>query len=195
MNKGNIIRSVFWGTILLICLILGITGVVYNIKINSTYKDDLTSIVKIFNSNDLIKDYRKIDNMITAELKRNKIKVTSKGVVTLEYIYYLENGKLVTTYDKDNSLANNITMILADSISVLYGQPSGSIYPLYNSEEIFDYKLSEGIEYNEKEKKVSLSLTNPIINYNYDENPEENPKTENDINEDTDTNQNDNLTN
>jgi len=180
MNKGNVIRSIFYGLIALILFTLGIMGIIYRIRITNTYKPDLEQIVKIFNSNSLIKEYRLHDNIITATYKGRKIEIKSEGVFSKEYTYYLKNGYLISEFNESDTLGSNILMILTDSISVNNGFKSGEIYSLFNKEELYNYKLIEGIEINKEEQTVKLSLTNPIYYIDTDNNEESNePETDN----------------
>ena len=67
MNK-NIIRSIFWGTIALISLILGIMGLIYNNRILNIYKSDLQNITTLFNNATVIRNYEEVNTKITASV-------------------------------------------------------------------------------------------------------------------------------
>ncbi len=188
MNK-NIIRSIFWGTIALISLILGIMGLIYNNRILNIYKSDLQNITTLFNNATVIRNYEEVNTKITASVKGKKIIVKTDGILEDEYIYKLKRGYLEITVSSNDSLSRIITMVLADSVAITKGQEEGDTYPLFNNGDTLNYKLEDGISYTlDKENYIiRINLDNYIVKQdNYiDENeiPEDN--TDTDINEET----------
>lgn len=164
MKKANIIRSIFWGIIMLITLSLGIVGVVYNIKSFNDSESDLKRIIEIFNDNQTIKDYEKVDTKINASLKGKNIIVEVKMATTKTYKFNFKRDYLETNIETDDSLGNVIVMVLADSISVNKGGFEGDTYNSFTTKEIYEYTLDEGIEYktlNDREQ-IKISLKNSI---------------------------------
>ena len=186
MNK-NIIRSIFWGSIALILLILGVMGCIYNNRILNTYNNSLEAITEIFNNSKTIRNYETVNTIIKAEVKGKKIIVTADGVLKNEYVYKLKRGYLETTLENNDSLSKIILMVLADSIAVNKGQEREAIYPLFNNDTLLSYKLKDGIEYKKDNENyiVKLSLDYYIFNEaeeNIEDNTEENtPEIDNDI--------------
>jgi len=77
MKKANIIRSIFWGLLALISLILGILGLLEYNKIFNNKKQDLESIIKIFNSSKMVEEYQNVDSTIKAYLDGKNIVANS----------------------------------------------------------------------------------------------------------------------
>ncbi|MCI8330501.1 MAG: hypothetical protein HFE04_00195, partial [Bacilli bacterium] len=128
MKKANIFRSIFWGLIMLILLALGILGVIHNINSYQEKKNDLEKIVTIFNNNNTIKEYEKVDTKIKATIDGKNIIVNCKTVTNKEYIFTFKREHLETNIAKDDTLGRAIIMVLADSISVNKGNFEGDTY-------------------------------------------------------------------
>lgn len=165
MKKANIIRTIFWGFITLICLTCAVSGLVYNNVLFKNRETDLKNIVEVFNNTKVIKNYENVDTTITAQLDGKNIKILYEGVETKEYKYKLKNGYLQTEIKDNDSVGKIILMVLADSIGVTKGQNEGEIYTLFNNDTVLTYKLKDGIEYKNKDNSsiVKLNLDNHIL--------------------------------
>lgn len=166
MKKANIIRSIFWGTIALIALVLGILGLLEYNKIFKNSKQDLENIIKIFNNSQIIKEYQNVDTEITASLKGKNIKIEYIGLETKTYNFKLKNGYLEVKINKNDTVGNVILMVITDSIAISKGQIEGNTYPLFKNNLIYNYKLTDGIEVNtsRSEYKVKISLNQYLTN-------------------------------
>ena len=174
MNKGNIIRSIFWGFVLILFLVLGTVGIIRENKIYNEYKNELSILSKNFNQNEIIENYKQVNNEITSKIKDKKIIITSKSIETTEYVFKLKNGYISTEIDKNDTFGKTIVMAIADSIAVNKGLPMGSTYSIFNDNTVLQYKLNDGIEYKNKKDSyiINISLINPIINNNNNQNNE-----------------------
>lgn len=164
MKKANIIRSIFWGLIMLITLSLGITGVIHNIKSFNDSESDLKRIVEIFNNNQTIKDYENVDTKIKASLKGKNIIIEAEMATTKTYKFNFKRDYLETNIETNDALGNVIVMVLADSISVNKGGFEGDTYNAFTTKNVYEYNLDEGIEYktlNDREQ-IKISLKNSI---------------------------------
>lgn len=171
MKKANLLRTIFWGFISLICLTCAISGLIYNNMLFKDRETDLKNIVEVFNNTKVIKNYENVNTSIIARLDGKNIKILYEGVETKEYKYKLKNGYLQTELDDNDAIGKIILMVLADSIAINKGQNEGEIYTLFNNDTVLAYKLSEGIEYKEKDNSsiIKLNLDKHILRKEVDE--------------------------
>ena len=164
MKKANIFRSIFWGLIMLILLALGILGVIHNINSYQEKKNDLEKIVTIFNNNNTIKEYEKVDTKINAAIDGKNIIVNCKTVTNKEYIFTFKREHLEINIAKDDTLGRAIIMVLADSISVNKGNFEGDTYNTFTDNKVDNYTLEDGIEFKNTNDRqtVKISLENPV---------------------------------
>ena len=159
----NIWRIVFWGIICMLCLSAGIFGIIYNNQNFNKRKDDLLNIVKTFNSNQLINEYKKININLNSNLQDKNLVVTYTGNISNEYTFKLKNNYLETTINKSDNIANIVVMLIADSISTIHGEKQNSINDLFDNN-IYNYKFEDGISFIDKSNKylVKINLDNYI---------------------------------
>lgn len=166
-KKAYIIRTIFWSFITILLLASGIIGLIYNNEIFNTRKDELNSIIKIFENSKIIKNYESIAAKITAELKGKNISITYNGAKKETYSFKLKNGYLETNIEKNDSIGRIIVMVLTDSIAINKGRPEESTYIVFNDENILKYKLNDGIEYklkNNNTYNIKINLDKYLIN-------------------------------
>ena len=159
MKKANIFRSIFWGLIMLILLSLGIVGVLHNINSYKEKEKDLERIVTLFNNNSTIKDYEKVDTKIKASIEGKNIIIDCKTVTDKEYIFTFKRSYLETNIAKDDTLGRVIIMVLSDSISVNKGNFEGDTYDMFTNNIVDDYKLKDGIEFNDKNDRQTVKIS------------------------------------
>jgi len=141
MKKANILRSIFWGLIMLIVLSLGIIGLVYNINSFKDKENDLNKIVEIFNSNQTIKEYEKVDTTIKASLKGKNIIVEHSAATTKTYTFKFKRNYLETNIEKDDTIGRVILMVIADSIAVNKGSFEGNTYNFFTNGDVDNFTL------------------------------------------------------
>ena len=166
-KKANILRAIFWGVITVILISAGVVGVMYNNEILNSRKDELESIIKIFENSKTVKNYESIDAKITAKFKGKNIRVTYNGAKIEMYDFKLKDGYLETNIDKNDSVGRIIVMVLADAIAVNYGMPEESTFLIFNDDNILKYKLVDGIEYklkNNNTYNVKINLDTYLVN-------------------------------
>ena len=189
MKKENLFRTIFWGFITLICLTCAVSGLIYNNILFKNRETDLKNIVEVFNNTKVIKNYESVNTSIIARLDGKNIKISYEGVEIKEYKYKLKNGYLQTELENNDAIGKIILMVLADSIAINKGQNEGEIYTLFNNDTVLTYKLSEGIEYKEKDNYsiIKLNLDKHILRQETDEIIDDTPN----INEDNENIEND----
>lgn len=162
---NNIWRIVFWGIICIICICLGVFGVIYSNRIFNEKKSTLENIVSSFNLNEILNDYKKININFNAELNKKDIVIKSTGKNENEYTFKFKNTYLETKISKSDSLGEIVVMLVAGSISNIHGEEQNSINSLFNKD-IYNYKLKDGIEFTDKTDSyiVKLSLDNYLKN-------------------------------
>ena len=162
---NNIWRIIFWGLICIICICLGVFGVIYNNKIFNEKKPTLENIVSSFNSNELLYEYKKINVNLNAELNKKDIVIKSTGNHSNEYTFTFKNTYLETKISKSDSFGEVVVMLVTGSISTIHGEEQNSINTLFNKD-IYNYKLKDGIEFIDKTDSyiVKISLDNYLKN-------------------------------
>ena len=102
MKKSYIFRIIFWGTICFMFLLSAIAGLLQSNKIFNERKNELESIISLFNKSEVIANYKEVNANITAELDGKNIKITYSGLDTTKYIFKLKNGYLETKLNKND---------------------------------------------------------------------------------------------
>jgi len=157
--KKNIWRILFWGIMSLIFMTFGIIGFMQD---SSEAKKDeiiLKAIVDRFNVSTKITQYEGINTKIKATAKGRKIKVVYSGAKEKVYTYDYSDGILYSSMIKNDSIGNNILIAMTDSIANYNGELLGNTFELFNSNEIKNYNLNQGIEltYDTAEIKIKLN--------------------------------------
>lgn len=141
---------------------LGILGLIEKNKQFSSNKDEINSILNIFNSNETIKEYEKVGTIVNASLKGRNIYINFGDYE--DYTFKVFDDYLETNISKSDSIGKIMVMILSDSIAIKAGEEPQSVYPLFNDDTILDYTLDEGIQYTNDglNYNIKISLVNHI---------------------------------
>lgn len=160
--KKNIWRILFWGIIAVICTVLGIVGYLQNNVGTESDRIILKNIANTFNSSSKLKEYESIGTHITASVKGRKIVIKYRGASEHDYTYTYEDGVLSSSFDKNDSTANNIMIFMTDAVAVYNGQTEGETYELFTSNEILNYNLESGIEIIHEQNKTKIKLNTSV---------------------------------
>lgn len=144
MKKAYLFRLIFWGIITIIIISLGVIGFLENNKRFDSTKNTLTNITKVFNGNETVQKYNKIGNNVKAKVKNRSIYITFQDDT---YKFKLKEDYLEGKISKNNTTDEMITMLLTDSIYVVNGGATGTIFQLFTDQIIYSYKLNQGIEF------------------------------------------------
>ena len=85
---NNKYRIIFWGTIMVILIGLGVYGIICNFKIFNDKKPMITEVLNIFDRNETINKYREYNTNITSKLGSKKVVITFSG--TFDNVYELK---------------------------------------------------------------------------------------------------------
>ena len=112
--KKNILRILFWGLILLICLTLGTVGYLENRKINNEAEVLLNKIKTILNDSYIINKYEESNIELNINVKGNKLTITFSGSTEKDYVYSLKNNVLNTQYSKNDMTGREMLIAVTD---------------------------------------------------------------------------------
>lgn len=163
----NIYRIMFWGFVLVICLAAGIVGVITNNQLFKQRKNELESIINYYNNSKVLKDYRLRNVMVSATINKKDIIVTYEGVNKSTYKYVLYDGYLKTEYGQNDDFGKVSLMLMADAISMYYGNAETDTYQIFNSNQLYDYTFDDGISVKlNKGKYIAKLNLNKALNTN-----------------------------
>lgn len=161
---NNKYRIIFWGTIMVILIGLGVYGIICNFKIFNDKKPMITEVLNIFDRNETINKYREYNTNITSKLVSKKAIITFSG--TFENVYELKykSGYLELEIDKNDAVGLNVAMVMLDSVAVYYGEEETSTYDTFKSNRIYDMNLNDGVKViiNTNTYVYRISLNNHI---------------------------------
>jgi len=184
MKKDNLIRCIFWGSLLLICLLLSAIGVVsyyngYGEIGKIRYK--LEPIVKQFNNNNELIRYKDVGINIYAKNKKNKITVIySSDSKKLTYDFFYENTNnrniLTSNFDINNNDESSIIMkFMIDSVSCTLGENEGEVFNRYNLDDFYNTSINDGVLITEENniKNIYINMDKSILNSKIESNTKE----------------------
>lgn len=161
---NNKYRIIFWGTIMVILIGLGVYGIICNFKIFNDKKPMITEILNIFDRNETINKYREYNTNITSKLGSKKVVITFSGTFDNVYELKYKSGYLELEIDKNDAVGLNVAMVMLDSVAVYYGEEETSTYDTFKSNRIYDMNLNDGVKViiNTNTYVYRISLNNHI---------------------------------
>lgn len=143
---NNKYRIIFWGTIMVILIGLGVYGIICNFKIFNDKKPMITEVLNIFDRNETINKYREYNTNITSKLDSKKAIITFSGTFDNVYELKYKSGYLELEIDKNDAVGLNVAMVMLDSVAVYYGEEETSTYDTFKSNRIYDMNLNDGVK-------------------------------------------------
>lgn len=161
---NNKYRIIFWGTIMVILIGLGVYGIICNFKIFNDKKPMITEVLNIFDRNETINKYREYNTNITSKLGSKKVIITFSGTFDNVYELKYKSGYLELEIDKNDAVGLNVAMVMLDSVAVYYGEEETSTYDTFKSNRIYDMNLNDGVKViiNSNTYVYRISLNNHI---------------------------------
>lgn len=161
---NNKYRIIFWGTIMVILIGLGVYGIICNFKIFNDKKPMITEVLNIFDRNETINKYREYNTNITSKLDSKKTIITFSGTFDNVYELKYKSGYLELEIDKNDAVGLNVAMVMLDSVAVYYGEEETSTYDTFKSNRIYDMNLNDGVKViiNTNTYVYRISLNNHI---------------------------------
>ncbi len=161
---NNKYRIIFWGTIMVILIGLGVYGIICNFKIFNDKKPMITEVLNIFDRNETINKYREYNTNITSKLGSKKVVITFSGTFDNVYELKYKSGYLELEIDKNDAVGLNVAMVMLDSVAVYYGEEETSTYDTFKSNRIYDMNLNDGVKViiNTNTYVYRISLNNHI---------------------------------
>ncbi|MCI6349511.1 MAG: hypothetical protein MR779_01160 [Tenericutes bacterium] len=161
---NNKYRIIFWGTIMVILIGLGVYGIICNFKIFNDKKPMITEVLNIFDRNETINKYREYNTNITSKLDSKKAIITFSGTFDNVYELKYKSGYLELEIDKNDAVGLNVAMVMLDSVAVYYGEEETSTYDTFKSNRIYDMNLNDGVKViiNTNTYVYRISLNNHI---------------------------------
>lgn len=161
---NNKYRIIFWGTIMVILIGLGVYGIICNFKIFNDKKPMITEVLNIFDRNETINKYREYNTNITSKLGSKKVVITFSGTFDNLYELKYKSGYLELEIDKNDAVGLNVAMVMLDSVAVYYGEEETSTYDTFKSNRIYDMNLNDGVKViiNTNTYVYRISLNNHI---------------------------------
>lgn len=161
---NNKYRIIFWGTIMVILIGLGVYGIICNFKIFNDKKPMITEVLNIFDRNETINKYREYNTNITSKLGSKKVVITFSGTFDNVYELKYKSGYLELEIDKNDAVGLNVVMVMLDSVAVYYGEEETSTYDTFKSNRIYDMNLNDGVKViiNNNTYVYRISLNNHI---------------------------------
>lgn len=161
---NNKYRIIFWGTIMVILIGLGVYGIICNFKIFNDKKPMITEVLNIFDRNETINKYREYNTNITSKLGSKKVIITFSGTFDNVYELKYKSGYLELEIDKNDAVGLNVAMVMLDSVAVYYGEEETSTYDTFKSNRIYDMNLNDGVKViiNTNTYVYRISLNNHI---------------------------------
>lgn len=161
---NNKYRIIFWGTIMVILIGLGVYGIICNFKIFNDKKPMITEVLNIFDRNETINKYREYNTNITSKLGSKKVVITFSGTFDNVYELKYKSGCLELEIDKNDAVGLNVAMVMLDSVAVYYGEEETSTYDTFKSNRIYDMNLNDGVKViiNTNTYVYRISLNNHI---------------------------------
>lgn len=161
---NNKYRIIFWGTIMVILIGLGVYGIICNFKIFNDKKPMITEVLNIFDRNETINKYREYNTNITSKLDSKKTIITFSGTFDNVYELKYKSGYLELEIDKNDAVGLNVAMVMLDSVAVYYGEEETSTYDTFKSNRIYDMNLNDGVKViiNSNTYVYRISLNNHI---------------------------------
>lgn len=161
---NNKYRIIFWGTIMVILIGLGVYGIICNFKIFNDKKPMITEVLNIFDRNETINKYREYNTNITSKLDSKKAIITFSGTFDNVYELKYKSGYLELEIDKNDAVGLNVAMVMLDSVAVYYGEEETSTYDTFKSNRIYDMNLNDGVKViiNSNTYVYRISLNNHI---------------------------------
>lgn len=161
---NNKYRIIFWGTIMVILIGLGVYGIICNFKIFNDKKPMITEVLNIFDRNETINKYREYNTSITSKLGSKKVIITFSGTFDNVYELKYKSGYLELEIDKNDTVGLNVAMVMLDSVAVYYGEEETSTYDTFKSNRIYDMNLNDGVKViiNTNTYVYRISLNNHI---------------------------------
>ena len=161
---NNKYRIIFWGTIMVILIGLGVYGIICNFKIFNDKKPMITEVLNIFDRNETINKYREYNTNITSKLDTKKAIITFSGTFDNVYELKYKSGYLELEIDKNDAVGLNVAMVMLDSVAVYYGEEETSTYDTFKSNRIYDMNLNDGVKViiNTNTYVYRISLNNHI---------------------------------
>lgn len=161
---NNKYRIIFWGTIMVILIGLGVYGIICNFKIFNDKKPMITEVLNIFDRNETINKYREYNTNITSKLDSKKAIITFSGTFDNVYELKYKSGYLELEIDKNDAVGLNVAMVMLDSVAVYYGEEETSTYDTFKSNRIYDMNLNDGVKViiNTNSYVYRISLNNHI---------------------------------
>lgn len=160
----NLVRIILCILFIIIFTVLGTLGFMEKKQIAKENETILQNIANIFNTNQTILEYQENGIIVKAEIVSTTFNIKFDGIDSNTYKFDITKDYLEINLDKNDSLGNLAVMVLADSISVYYGETSMSTYNLFTTGDIYDFKLDQGILYtdNNNEYNVKIGIKNAI---------------------------------
>ncbi len=161
---NNKYRIIFWGTIMVILIGIGVYGIICNFKIFNDKKPMITEVLNIFDRNETINKYREYNTNITSKLGSKKVVITFSGTFDNLYELKYKSGYLELEIDKNDAVGLNVAMVMLDSVAVYYGEEETSTYDTFKSNRIYDMNLNDGVKViiNTNTYVYRISLNNHI---------------------------------
>ena len=161
---NNKYRIIFWGTIMVILIGMGVYGIICNFKIFNDKKHMITEVLNIFDRNETINKYREYNTNITSKLDSKKAIITFSGTFDNVYELKYKSGYLELEIDKNDAVGLNVAMVMLDSVAVYYGEEETSTYDTFKSNRIYDMNLNDGVKViiNTNTYVYRISLNNHI---------------------------------
>lgn len=161
---NNKYRIIFWGTIMVILIGLGVYGIICNFKIFNDKKPMITEVLNIFDRNETINKYREYNTNITSKLVSKKVVITFSGTFDNVYELKYKSGYLELEINKNDAVGLNVAMVMLDSVAVYYGEEETSTYDTFKSNRIYDMNLNDGVKViiNSNTYVYRISLNNHI---------------------------------
>lgn len=161
---NNKYRIIFWGTIMVILIGLGVYGIICNFKIFNDKKPMIIEVLNIFDRNETINKYREYNTNITSKLDSKKAIITFSGTFDNVYELKYKSGYLELEIDKNDAVGLNVAMVMLDSVAVYYGEEETSTYDTFKSNRIYDMNLNDGVKViiNTNTYVYRISLNNHI---------------------------------
>ncbi len=161
---NNKYRIIFWGTIMVILIGIGVYGIICNFKIFNDKKPMITEVLNIFDRNETINKYREYNTNITSKLGSKKVVITFSGTFDNVYELKYKSGYLELEIDKNDAVGLNVVMVMLDSVAVYYGEEETSTYDTFKSNRIYDMNLNDGVKViiNNNTYVYRISLNNHI---------------------------------
>jgi len=168
MKKGSIIRIVTWGTIALLLLLFGISGLVLfksgHGKIGSIIKET-EPLVSTFNNLKGLEQFKNAGISIKAKAKGNTVVVsynTEVSTASFTFKYNNDSGVRLLTMKYnivDNTIASVITKYMIDAIAVTRGYTEGKVFDKFIMSDFENTTPAQGVSI-----KTVNNITTVILN-------------------------------